>query len=86
MNDSNKEPFNKKDLIQLIIMILVTITTLIILIYATTNMYIYEPQQLKNHIDNMENITDEYQRGWNDCIKYLEQGRQQATNVTLGGI
>lgn len=41
-----------------------------------------EEEHLQNTIDNMNEVTDEYRQGWNDCIKALHKFNRMATNMT----
>jgi len=41
-----------------------------------------EEEHLQDKIDNMENVTDEYRQGWNDCIRALHKFNRMVTNIT----
>jgi len=47
--------------------------------------YISDEQiaECRDEINNQENVSDEYRDGWNDCLDYFEEVRQQATNLSM---
>ena len=38
--------------------------------------------ELREHLDNKGNVSDEYKQGWLDCVAYYLKKQTEATNMT----
>lgn len=54
------------------------------LVVTTMDSFIMKDYEnkLKNIIHSKENVSDDYRKGWNDCIDELHEMRTRAINMT----
>ena len=69
-------------LIAIVIGIMVMSAPLVVFMYADYMQDKAEIKELNEVIKEKQNVSDDYIKGWNDCIGHLEEIRTRATNAT----
>ena len=73
---------NKELMITAVAMVVVffIFATIVFIVYNELNVSEYD--LLQERLDEKTNVSDDYRKGWMDCIEELEKIRKMATNMT----
>jgi len=69
-------------LLAIVIGVMVMIVPFTVLTYTDYMQDKAEIKELNEVIKEKQNVSDDYVKGWNDCIEHLEEIRTRATNAT----
>ena len=79
---SEKKEWDYGFILSLVVGIIIGISLLSLLLMEEMQKE-YEIDQLKKEIQDRVNVSDDYIRGWNDCINALINIRNEGSNVTF---
>lgn len=64
-----------------ILLIIATLSIISVIVYLHIPHH-PEEEHLQDTIDNMDDVSEEYRLGWNDCIRALHKFNRMVTNIT----